>query len=142
MVAVLRQALASDIPGIWEVRYAVTENTLAPGRIPDEEVRREIEDTGRGWVIEEGGVIQAFAIGNAEAGNVWALFVLPRAQGLGYGGRLHDAMVAWLRANGSSPLWLTTGASTKARAFYERKGWQHVCEAEAGQVRYELPAVA
>jgi hypothetical protein len=45
----LRQATAADIPGIWEVRYSVTENTLTPGRISDEEVRESIEDTGCGW---------------------------------------------------------------------------------------------
>ena len=41
----LRQAVAADIPGIWEVRYAVTENTLTPGRISDEDVRAAIEDS-------------------------------------------------------------------------------------------------
>ncbi|MCU0924311.1 MAG: GNAT family N-acetyltransferase [Burkholderiaceae bacterium] len=89
----LRRAIVADLPGIWKVRYSVTENTLAPGRITDEDCRREIEDTGRGWVIEEAGEIQAFAIGNAETGNVWAMFVHPQAQGKGFGTRLHDTML-------------------------------------------------
>ena len=34
------------MPGLWEVRYSVTENTLTPGRISDEELLRAIEDDG------------------------------------------------------------------------------------------------
>ena len=74
-MTILRQAVAADIPGIWEVRYSVTENTLTPGRISDQELLEAIEDTGRGWVIEDQGRIQAFAIGNAATGNIWALFL-------------------------------------------------------------------
>ena len=49
---IVRAAVRSDMPGLWEVRYAVTENTLTPGRISDEELRRSIEEDGRGWVAE------------------------------------------------------------------------------------------
>ena len=49
---ILRQARRDDIEAIWVVRYAVTENTLTRGKISDEDVRREIEDPGRGWVVE------------------------------------------------------------------------------------------
>lgn len=133
----LRQAVAADIPGIWEVRYAVTENTLTPGRIGDEDVRVAIEDTGRGWVIEEAGRIVGFAIGNGDTGNVWALFVHPDAQGRGHGGRLHAAMLDWFRTRPLRTLWLTTGADTRARVFYERHGWRCVGAAGGDEVRYE-----
>jgi GNAT superfamily N-acetyltransferase len=139
---ILRQAVVSDTPGIWEVRYAVAENTLPRGRLSDEDVRREIEDTGRGWVVEDGGRIVAFAIGNAQTGNIWALFVLPSAQGLGHGDRLHSVMVEWLRAQNAPTLWLTTGATTKACGFYEGRGWRRVSVLESGEARYELPAAA
>ena len=33
-----RQATRADLPALWQVRYSVVENTLAPGRIEDEEV--------------------------------------------------------------------------------------------------------
>ena len=52
MLASLRQATIADIPNIWDVRQSVTENTLTRDRLSDEGVRREIEDTGRGWVID------------------------------------------------------------------------------------------
>jgi GNAT superfamily N-acetyltransferase len=135
----LRQALAADIPALWRVRYAVRENTLEPGRISDEEVRAAIEDTGRGWVIgDEAGLIQAFAIGNAQSGNVWALFVAPEAEGRGFGARLHAVMIDWLWAQGLSILWLSTGPGTRAQGFYERRGWRPVGRTETGDLRLEL----
>ncbi len=135
--APLRQALAADIPGIWEVRYAVTENTLTPGRISDEDVRAAIEDSGRGWVIEDAGRIVGFAIGHGGTGNVWAMFVHPDAQGRGHGARLHAAMLDWFRTRPLRTLWLTTGANTRARAFYEKHGWRCVGVAGDDEVRYE-----
>ena len=50
MPAILRQATIADTPGIWDVRYSVTENSLKRDHFADEDVRREIEDTGRGRV--------------------------------------------------------------------------------------------
>ena len=139
MPAILRQATVADMSGLWDVRYSVTENTLTRGRLSDEDVRREIEDTGRGWVIDDGGAIKAFAIGNAQSGNIWALFVLPAAQGMRYGHRLHEIMIDWLHAQGAPTLWLTTGSQTRACGFYERRGWQRVAVTDSGEARYELP---
>ena len=141
-MSTLRQATVSDIPGIWEVRYSVSENTLTPGRLSDEDVRVSIEDTGRGWVIEENGKIVAFAIGNAETGNVWALFVKPEAQGEGHGTRLHAAMIEWFRSQSVERLWLSTGTDTKARKFYEKNGWICIGPYGIDEVRYERASTA
>jgi GNAT superfamily N-acetyltransferase len=138
MTSLLRQATRGDAAGLWRVRYAVQENTLTPGRIGDEELFREIEETGRGWVVETQGEIVAFAIGNARSGNIWALFVDPSAQGGGYGSRLHDTMVAWLWSQGLRTLWLSTGADTKARGFYERRGWRNAGPYGQHEIRFEL----
>jgi GNAT superfamily N-acetyltransferase len=140
----LRQATRDDLPGIWRVRYAVVENTLAPGRIEDDEVIAQLETTGRGWVVEECGEIVAFALGDAKGANVWALFVDPRVEGRGHGSRLHDTMVQWLWTHGLDTLWLGTGtvavavADTRARGLYERRGWRCSGPAGGGQVRLEL----
>jgi len=141
-MSTLRQALTSDISGIWDVRYSVAENTLTPGRISDEDVREAIEDTGRGWVIEEDAAIVAFAIGIAVTGNVWALFVKPEAQGKGYGTQLHTAMIDWFRTQPIDRLWLSTGTHTRARAFYEKNGWVCVGPYGPDEVRYEQPNAA
>jgi GNAT superfamily N-acetyltransferase len=136
-MSVLRQAVAADIPGIWQVRYSVEENTLTPGRISDEDVREAIEDTGRGWVIEEDGRIKAFAVGNARTGNVWALFVKPDAQGRGHGTRLHVELLEWFRTHSIDRLWLSTGTNTRARKFYDKMGWICVGQYGTDEVKYE-----
>ncbi len=138
----LRQAVVDDMPGLWEVRYAVTENTLTPGRILDEELRASIEETGRGWVVEHEGVILGFAIGLAETGSVWALFVRPDAQGQGIGSALHATMIEWFATQPVPVLWLTTGTDTKARSFYEARGWRCVGDTGKGEVRYERANVS
>jgi GNAT superfamily N-acetyltransferase len=134
----LRQATRHDLAGIWRVRYAVLENTLTPGRIGDDEVVEAIEESGRGWVVEEGGEIVAFAIGNAREGSIWALFVDPAAQGAGHGSRLHDPMLDWLWSQGVPTLWLGTGTRTLARGFYERRGWRCVGAHGEHEVRLEM----
>lgn len=133
----LRPAVAADLPGLWHVRYAVTENTLARGRISDQTLQQSIELTGRGWVIEDGGTIRAFAIGIAATGNLWALFVHPSAQGRGFGGRVHAAVIDWFRTQPVRTLWLSTGTHTRARSFYDRHGWRCVGPGGDDEVRYE-----
>lgn len=135
----LRPARASDITAIQRIRASVKENRLISTVVTDEDVRAAIEDTGRGWVVEEEGVVVAFAVGNATTGNVWALFVRPEFEGRGYGRRLHDTMVDWLWTTNPERLWLTTEAGTRAQRFYEAAGWQFVGTTEQGELRYERP---
>jgi GNAT superfamily N-acetyltransferase len=142
MLRRLREAITTDIPAIFRVRYAVVENTLLLGAIDDCEVQLQIEQSGRGWVVESEGSVVAFAIGNASNGNLWALFVLPDYEGLGYGTLLHNATVQWLWSRRLEVLWLTTGERTRARAFYETLGWRCMGLAAHGQVRMELLRVA
>jgi GNAT superfamily N-acetyltransferase len=133
----LRVATPADIPAIQRVRHSVRENRLVSTVISDEDVRRAIEVTGRGWVVEVEGAIVGFAVGNATDGNIWALFVDPGHERRGYGRRLHDAMVEWLWSRGLERLWLTTTPGTRAQRFYEAAGWTLVGDAEKGEVRYE-----
>lgn len=134
----LRQALASDIPGIQRVRRSVRENRLVSTVITDEDVREAIEETGRGWVVESHGEIVAFAIGNALTGNIWALFVHPDHERRGYGRLLHDTMLKWLWAQGLDRLWLTTAPHTRAQGFYDAAGWTLIGLTEQGELRFEL----
>lgn len=136
LTVVIRPADRSDLPGLWEVRYAVTENTLTPGRITDEALCHSIEEGGCGWVAEEDGRIVGFAIGLL-SGNVWALFVLPEAEGRGIGSALHAEMLAWFSHQRLDRLWLSTGTDTRARAFYEARGWQYAGPYGTDEVRLE-----
>ena len=123
MTATLRLAARADVPGMQRVRHAVKENRLVSRVISDDEVIDAIERSGRGWVVEDGGEVVAFAIGNVVDGSIWALFVDPSHEGRGLGRRLHDVMVEWLHSRGLARLWLTTDPGTRAQRFYERAGW-------------------
>lgn len=132
----IRPATRKDLPGLWDVRYSVAENTLEPGRISDEELRRSIEVEGRGWVAVADDRIIGFAIGLLN-GNVWALFVRPEAEGRGVGSRLHAALLDWFSGQSTERLWLSTGKDTRARRFYEARGWQYAGECGPDEVRLE-----
>ncbi len=134
----IRQASSADVDAIWQVRYAVSENTLTPGVISDEDLRREMEDTGRGWVAEEDGRVVAFAIGNARSASIWALFVHPDAQGKGHGSALLDTATQWLWSRDLHRLWLTTGTGTRAEDFYRCKGWNSIGITDKGERLFEL----
>jgi GNAT superfamily N-acetyltransferase len=105
-------------------------------------VAEAIECTGRGWVIEHGDDIVAFTIGIAQTGNIWALFVDPRHEGLGYGKQLLNTVVEWLHTQTCDPLWLATQPGTRAERFYVRAGWIRCGSAGNGNLRLELPPSA
>lgn len=138
----LRQATRDDTAELWRVRYAVTENTLTPGRISDAELHAYLEDHGRGWVVElepgPGSRIAGFAIGDARDGNIWALFVDPACAGRGHGRALHDVMVDWLFSTGLVRLHLGTQPGSRAEAFYRRAGWRPLHIDNHGERRFEL----
>lgn len=133
----LRQAVATDVPAIHRVRMSVRENRLVSTVITEADTRRAIEETGRGWVVVDGGDIVAFAIGNSRNGNIWALFVDPEHERRGYGRQLHNEMIAWLASQGVKDLWLTTEPGTRAERFYQRAGWKRIGVAEKGEIRFE-----
>lgn len=120
------------------VRGVVRENRLVSCVISDADVVDAIERTGRGWVVEVDSRVVAFAVGNAETGNIWALFVDPEYEGRGYGRQLHDAMIAWLWSRGLTRLWLSTEPGTRAERFYLAAGWQRQGVLPSGEVLFEL----
>lgn len=138
MHGVLREALIEDIPAMHRVRLAVRENILTPGAIREEHYIPEITVSGRGWVITESDRVVAFAVGNKETANIWALFVDPEHEGKGYGRRLHAAMVEWLFLQGVQRIWLSTEPGTRAQRFYEAAGWRFRRNLPNGEHFYEL----
>lgn len=138
MSAVVRQAIRGDISGMHKVRMSVQENRLTSTTLTERDYISAIETTGRGWVIELHGSIVAFAVGNAQNGSIWALFVAPGYEGRGFGRQLHDQMVSWLWLQGLQRLWLTTDPGTRAERFYTAAGWKQVGLAAHGEVRLEL----
>jgi GNAT superfamily N-acetyltransferase len=134
----IRFALAADIPRLHAIRTSVRENRLSsPDRIDREMYRVRLEDTGRGWLFEEGGAVLGFAIADAATRSVWALFVSPDAEGRGIGRALLNEMTAWLFAQGPEPVWLTTAPGTRAERFYREAGWRETGRDANGEVRFE-----
>jgi len=76
------------------VRLAVRENKLGVNtKIREETYTPYLTTIGRGWVLEESGTIVAFAIGERETGNIWAVFVHQDHDGKGYGRMVQEPMV-------------------------------------------------
>jgi len=120
------------------VRCAVRENKLGPNtKIREESYASYLETIGRGWVLEEYGVIVAFAIGERESGNIWAVFVHEDHEGKGYGRMVQEPMVQWLFAQGLNRIHLTTGAGTRAEGFYAATGWTFAGIDSYGDAAYE-----
>ena len=137
-VSKVRPATRADIPAMQRIRAAVRENVLSdPARVTEADYLDHLEARGRGWVAERDGEIVGFAFGRETDGEIWALFVDPVHEGIGVGAGLHDAMVAWLFAQGLSRLTLGTTAGTRAESFYRRRGW-HACGVDRDEVRMEL----
>ena len=139
----VREAIAEDLPAISRVRTSVRENHLGIEQlrergITNESVAASFLADSKGWVALRGRDIVAFAIADRAERSIFALFVLPDYEGHGLGSRLLDLALQWLRQNGTTRVWLTTGPGIKAAAFYERRGWNTVGSGTHGDVRYEL----
>lgn len=140
---IFREATAADMPGIAYVRHSVRENLLTPEQlrergITNESVAASFLTTSKGWVAERDGAIVAFAIADRVTRSIFALFVLPGHERQGLGSRLLGLGLDWLRVNGVSEVWLTTGPETTAAGFYERRGWLATGTEPGGDTRYVL----
>lgn len=140
---IYREARGDDMPAISRVRFAVRENILTPEQlrergITEESVAASFLTTAKGWVAICEGDIVGFSIADREEATLFALFVQPEFEGKGIGSRLLDLAVDWLRAQGITRAWLTTGPNTKAACFYVRRGWAMVGPGTYSDDRYEI----
>ncbi len=126
----IREGLASDIPGITHVRTAVRENHLSVEQMADRGITQqgtiaELEAGHLGcWIAEDQGRIVAFSMADRRTGNIFALFTLPGFEGRGYGSALLACCEDDLRARGFSDALLDTAPDTIAYRFYLRRGWR------------------
>lgn len=120
----LRAATPADLPRIHAVRHGTSENRLAdPSRVSDAEVSWYM-DGAIFLVSEDAEDLQGFVCANHQTGYVWALFVIENAQGQGHGRALLEAALERLRFAGHRQAFLTTGAGSRAAAFYRARGWR------------------
>lgn len=138
---VFREAILADIPALFEVRYAVTENVLRNrALVTTENTANYLTRRGKGWVCEVGGKVVGFAIADLEDHSIWALFVQPEFMGHSIGKQLHHLMLTWYFAQTSETVWLSTAPGTRAEEFYRRHGWQETGRTSSGEVRFEMTA--
>lgn len=98
--------------------------------------RRHLDDPTAGTLLliaeHEGALVGSAAAGPvrdddldaATTGELYSLYVDPRAWGAGHGAALHDAALAYLARRGfvGAVLWVLEG-NAHARAFYRARGW-------------------
>ena len=136
----VRPARAEDARGIAKV-HVETWRATYPGVMPqklldelsvDEREARWRSMMGRGesatFVAEaDGDVVGFVSVGRSwtepQAGELYAIYVVPRAQGTGAGLALMETAVEWLSERfDEAILWVAT-ENPPARRFYERYGW-------------------
>jgi GNAT superfamily N-acetyltransferase len=136
---VFREATLADIPALFEVRYAVTENVLRNrALVTTESTADYLTRRGKGWLCEVEGQVVGFAIADLQDYSIWALFVRPEFVGCGIGKQLHHLMLAWYFAQTSETVSLSTAPGTRAEEFYRRHGWQQTGHTSSGEVRFEM----
>lgn len=137
----IRPAIATDIPTIFAIRTAVTENALSLEQLTEMGITPAVILEMLGlptcvWVAIVDKKTAGFAMVNTEEGSVFALFVLPEYEGLGLGKQLMDHAEAALFKH--HPLiWLETDSQSRAAAFYQRRGWEVVEQRDGTDKRYQ-----
>lgn len=136
---IYRVATIADIPQIQIVRNAVTENVLSnPALVPDADVENYITNRGKGWVCQIDETIVGFAIADLVENNIWALFLLPSAEGKGIGKKLHQIMMDWYFMQTDTTVWLSTDAVSRAATFYTLQGWKAVGNYGTSEIKFEM----
>lgn len=134
-----RNAKLVDFEQVMKVRMAVLENQLSdPSKVQQADYEEMITKLGKGWVCEKDGKIIGFAIVDLSKANIWALFLLPEAEGYGVGNRLHQLMVDWAFDQQLEELYLGTDPGTRAERFYISRGWKKIGDFENGEVHLTL----
>jgi len=130
----IRLAEAGDIPALITVRASVSENRLRRLVIGSADYTPYVAD-GRCWVWVEQGAVTGFSAIEADGASLWALFVLPEAEGAGIGRALLDMAITAARGRGVAAIELTTEARSRAEAFYRRYGFDASAPDAADEVR-------
>jgi GNAT superfamily N-acetyltransferase len=143
MSFIIRPVVTADIGAMFHIRTSVRENAMSypaliaagitPGRVAD-----LLAGTGAGWIARADTEDAGFALADAQAGMIFALFVLPQHEGKGIGRALLRPAEDWLAAQGWREIWLETGGDPALRAagFYRHMGWQEDGIAPNGQRRF------
>lgn len=137
----VRLATAHDVDAIFDVRVGVRENILTRAELTERGITRDavlamIGEASCVWVVEFDSEVVGFSMADAEDACVFAAFVRPDHEGRGLGSVLMAAAEAFLFQH-HERIWLETAYASRAREFYERRGWVQTAELDDGDVRME-----
>ncbi|MDP3314306.1 GNAT family N-acetyltransferase [Lutibacter sp.] len=136
---IFREATEEDIDNYMIVRMAVKENVLNNQALVTRGDNVDyLTKYGKGWVCEIDNKIVGFSIVGLIQRNVWALFVLPKFEGVGIGLKLHDIMLNWYFSQTNEKIWLGTEQKTKAETFYKNRGWIQVGMHGDDEIKFEM----
>lgn len=127
---VVRDARIADMADIFRVRTSVKENHLSEAQLaelgvsPASLTRSMTDGRIEAWCAETDGQVTGFSMIDTGEREVFALFVVPEAEGTGIGSALLAAAVQRLFAIARRPIRLSTGRDSRARRFYEHRGWR------------------
>jgi ribosomal protein S18 acetylase RimI-like enzyme len=139
---IIRPATQADAGAISAVHIGARAQAYADLMPPEELAVLAMGVTPRMWaarlthgwalVAVEDGIVVGFVYvgpnheGLSGVGDLEALHIDPAHQGMGIGGRLHDAGLEILARHGFSTfvLWVIEG-NERAIRFYRRRGWEH-----------------
>ncbi|WPO00536.1 GNAT family N-acetyltransferase [Pseudomonas sp. MUP55] len=143
MQVLIRAATVEDIDLLTTIRTSVVQNHLSLEQMADLGITPQVlVDTLRAapcaWIAEVDGQAAAFSMVDLEAGEVFAMFVLPTHENLGLGRRLMAVAETALFEH-HDHLYLVTDGRDEIRAngFYQRLGWRKAGFVDGDDVRYE-----
>ncbi|MEG8236242.1 GNAT family N-acetyltransferase [Pseudomonas orientalis] len=143
MQVLIRAATVDDLDTLISIRTSVVQNHLSVEQMVDLGITPQVlADTLRAarcaWVAQVDGQAAAFSMVDLEAGEVFAMFVLPTYENLGLGRQLMAEAEAALFEHHDRAYLFTDGRDgIRANGFYQRLGWVKSGSAEGDDVRYE-----
>jgi ribosomal protein S18 acetylase RimI-like enzyme len=136
-----RPAQFTDIPALMEIRGAVRENRLVNLRLGSDAYVQALTEGGS-WVCEDQGRVVGFVCGRPAKRDIWALFVVPEAEGRGIGTALLVLIENWMFEQGLDAITLTTAPGTRAERLYQARGWKADGLSGSIEQRYRLERAA
>lgn len=143
MHVLIRTAAVDDLDTLITIRTSVVQNHLSVEQMADLGITPQVlTDTLRAarcaWVAEVDGQAAGFSMVDLEAGEVFAMFVLPTYENLGLGRQLMAVAEAALFEYHDRVYLITDGRDEiRANGFYQHLGWRQAGNADGNDVRYE-----
>jgi len=139
MTTTIRPANPADVPTLFHIRTSVRENHLSREQlaglgITEASIAEIISSAPCAWVAVSGDEVVGFSMIDIAEGSLFAAFVLPSHEGMGFGAELvHAAENELFRHH--SEIWLETAENSRAAGFYRHLGWSNEIKVEDDQIR-------